>query len=164
MAIFVFGCLGSHLVTLDTESFSSPDLKEIVNTYFSSLPTTFLFLVQFVTQDSLAEVYMPLIKAKPGLAIYFGALLLVVSIALMNLVLANIVEQAVNSAQGDQELERKIRKQRLREMTPIVEEIFDNLDRCSKNLLTFDQLMEIDIDTLPPEMQECFQLESIADL
>merc|ERR1712079_596401 len=119
MAIFVFGCLGSHLVTLDTESFSSPDLKEIVNTYFNSLPTTLLFLVQFVTMDSLAAVYMPLIKAKPGLAIYFGALLLVVSIALMNLVLANIVEQALNSAHGDKELEKKIRRQRIQEMNPI---------------------------------------------
>jgi hypothetical protein len=164
MALFVFGCLGVDLITVDTVSFTSPELKDIVNTNFSSLLTTLLFLVQFVTMDSIASVYVPLVKAKPSLAIYFGALLLILSVAMMNLILANIVEQALVSAHGDQEWERKIRRQCIREMVPHLEEIFIYLDTDSKNFLTNDQLMEIDNDTLPADMQECFQLESIADL
>jgi len=164
MALFVFGCLGVDLVTLDNESFATADLQDIVNTYFSSLPTTILFLVQFVTMDSIAAVYMPLVKAKPLLALYFAALLLVVSIALMNMVLANIVEQALHSAHSDKELESKVRRQQIKEMIPILEEIFNNLSRDSKSLLTLDQLMEIDMSKLPESVQEYFRSESVADL
>merc|ERR1712008_47448 len=114
MALFVFGCLGVELITLDTEHFTTPDLQGIINTYFSSLFTIILFLVQFITLDSIAEVYMPLIKAKPILALYFGLLLLVVSIALMNLVLANIVEHALASATNDKEkFDSKLREKQI---------------------------------------------------
>lgn len=164
VTLFAFSCLGVELVTLDDTSFAGADLQAIVNANFGSLFQTLLFLVQFVTCDSIAAVYVPLIKAKPILAFYFLALLLIVSIALMNLVLANIVEQALASAHSDQELEIKIRGERIREMAPILEDIFKSLDIEDKNVLTLEQLVEIDMSQLPPDMQECFNLDSVADL
>ena len=45
-----------------------------------------LSLVQFVSGDGLAELYYPLIVAKPELALLFAPLLMIVTVGLMGLV------------------------------------------------------------------------------
>ena len=64
---------------------------------------TMITLSQFVTQDSIAAIYSPLIKARPVLVLYFLALLFIVSIALMNLVTAVLVEGALEHARQEKE-------------------------------------------------------------
>ncbi|CAE7210026.1 Scn5a, partial [Symbiodinium necroappetens] len=102
-----------EIVTKDVELNSNPNTAPIVQANFSSLGTTFLTLTQFVALDSAAAVYKPLVEAKPILIFYFGAIVLFVSIALMNLVTAVLVEGALNHAQSDRDLEKIDRNERL---------------------------------------------------
>eukprot|EP00435_Cladocopium_sp_Y103_P067734 s99_g30.t1 len=73
---------------------------------FGSLPRAILTLVQFVSLDSIAGVYFPLIMAKPWLAIYFMPLMVLIPIGLMNLVTAVLVEHALSHATREEELHR----------------------------------------------------------
>lgn len=66
----------------------SQETEFIVTEYFDSLGKTVMTLMQFVTLDSLATIYFPLIVARPVLLCYFLPILVFVSIGLMNLVTA----------------------------------------------------------------------------
>ena len=66
----------------------SQETEFIINEYFDSLGKTVMTLMQFVTLDSLATIYFPLIVARPALLCYFLPILVFVSIGLMNLVTA----------------------------------------------------------------------------
>ena len=102
LVIYIFACLGIELITNDTQLKTvHADVEEIVNKHFRSVPITMLTLSQFVTLDSIAAVYYPLVVERPWLVMYFGAIVLILSIALMNLVTAVLVEGALESAQHD---------------------------------------------------------------
>jgi len=77
------------------------ETREIIDAHFNSLDSIMLFLVQFVTVDGLADVYEPLVRYRGGLCIFFGFLIFVISIALMNLVIAKLVEVALSNAEND---------------------------------------------------------------
>ena len=95
LCIYLFACLGVDLISMDEDLATNDDTKDIVTYNFGSLIRTMLTLVQFVTMDSIAAIYMPLIVRKPALAIYFGVALLFISISLMNLVTAFVVPRAM---------------------------------------------------------------------
>ena len=44
-----------------------------------------LTLVQFVTMDSIAAVYYPLVVERPWLAVFFMPVMVLISVGLMNL-------------------------------------------------------------------------------
>ena len=67
--------------------------------------------IQFATLDDISEVYYPLIMEKPYLAAFFLPMLLFISIGLMNLVTATLVENAMKTAAMEAEEERlKLKK------------------------------------------------------
>ena len=88
LVLYIFACLGIELITNDSELKKEADVALIVESHFRSLPVTMLTLAQFVTLDSIAAVYAPLVMSRPWLVMYFGAIVLILSIALMNLATA----------------------------------------------------------------------------
>ena len=60
-----------------------------------------------MTLDSISAVYFPLIEAKPFLVVFFLPILVVVSIGLMNLVTAALVENAMANATQQAEEEQR---------------------------------------------------------
>merc|ERR1719336_395230 len=73
--------------------------------YFASLWLTMLTLLRIATLDGGWDVYGPFVAERPALSLYFFPLLLMLSIGLMNLVLAIIVEGAFDQANADRELQ-----------------------------------------------------------
>merc|ERR1719188_713950 len=112
--LYGFACLGIELITKNnvlTES--HPDL---VYSNFSSIPEIMLTLIQFVTLDSIAALYAPLIKEQPYLLLYFFPMLLMIAIALMNVVTAVIVERALVEVHNDKEEEKSMRRRTASEL------------------------------------------------
>lgn len=67
--------------------------------------------IQFATLDDISEVYYPLIMEKPYLAAFFLPMVVFISIGLMNLVTATLVENAMKTAAMEAEEERlKLKK------------------------------------------------------
>merc|ERR1719203_2606754 len=101
--IYMFACLGMELITKDPGLHDGADFDD----NFGSIGCIMLTLTQFVTQDSIASIYTPLIKKKPLLLIYFIPLLIIISVALMNLVTAALVESALAHAISDRSAQRQ---------------------------------------------------------
>merc|ERR1719329_2065950 len=91
---------------------------------FQSLPGVMLTLSQFVTLDSVAGIYTPLIEDKWWMIFYFLPLILIVPVALMNLVTAVLVEAAMAMATDDEEMAKQYRRAHLRQLAPEIRDAF----------------------------------------
>ena len=75
--------------------------------HFPDLSTTMVTLMQFVTLDSIHAIYIPFIEKKPVICTsLFLLLIMFVSVALMNLVTAVIVEGAIAQANSERDVLR----------------------------------------------------------
>eukprot|EP00928_Gymnodinium_smaydae_P028741 TRINITY_DN21848_c0_g1_i2.p1 TRINITY_DN21848_c0_g1~~TRINITY_DN21848_c0_g1_i2.p1 ORF type:complete len:655 (+),score=151.88 TRINITY_DN21848_c0_g1_i2:203-1966(+) len=154
LTIYIFGILGVELITKDPALTANPATSEIVHMHFRSLPIAMLTLLQFVNVDSCGAIYAPLITAKPELLVYFMSLLLIVSISVMNLVTAVLVEGALAQASGDKEMQRNALAKQLASSGKQLLEVFTALDRDNNGELHRDEVRCASIDMLPVQVRE----------
>lgn len=164
LALFIFGCVALEFITKDQRLSAHPETGPIVTDFFSSLPRAILTLTQFVTLDSIAAVYYPLIVQKPMLILYFGPILFIVSIGLMNLITAVLVENSLEHAAHEAETERLQLKKRVKEALPQLLSAFQELDVDGSGCLTKEEVENVPIDILPPKMLEAISIESMPEL
>merc|ERR1719210_1050068 len=164
LAIYVYAVVGTEIITKDIVLRShSEEVADIINNDFCSLWATMLTLFRFVTLDSVSSLYTPLIKAKPPLILYFVSILLLISISLMNLVMAVIVEGALKMAAEDKEMERIKERRLITSLTPKIHDTFAKLDRDGSGSITIDEVKRASISDFPAEMQELMQLDSLVE-
>ncbi|CAE7174101.1 Scn1a [Symbiodinium pilosum] len=154
LTLYVFACLGVELITKDENLLEIAEIKLIVDTHFISVFVSMLTLVQFVTVDSVAYIYAPLIKEKPILALYFFAIILIVSIALMNLVTAVLVEGALENAAHDREADKLNLQEKLKEAVPRLREVFAAMDANGDGNVTLEEIEAVPMDVIPKEFFE----------
>ena len=142
LSLYVFACAGVEFITLDSNLRDGGEVGSIVDMHFSSLPTTMITLFRFATLDSIAGIYTPIIHKKPVLTIFFFVIALIVSIALMNLVTAVLVESTIQRASKDTEVERIRLKKKLNTLTPLIREHFALLDWDDDGLLNREEMLE----------------------
>jgi len=106
LILYVLAIFGVELIRLHPsyEESGETEYKKAAETYFSSLPTAMLSLVQFVCMDSIGAIYKPMIEARSSLAIYFMSVILIVAIVYMNIVTAVLVNGSLEQAAQDKEL------------------------------------------------------------
>lgn len=162
--LYIFGCVALEFITTDAELLADPATTSIVKENFGSLPKATLTLLQFVTMDAIANVYYPLVMAKPVLIIYFLPLLMFLSIGLMNLVTAVLVEHALEHASQEAEHARLNQKQRIKDTLPDLLKVFQGLDADGSGSLTRQELADVPISVLPPNVLENVSVDSMEDL
>ncbi|CAE7372517.1 Scn11a [Symbiodinium sp. CCMP2456] len=86
LVLYVFGVLGLEIIARNANFQLDPVTSAILERNFSSLGMAMITLAQFVTMDSIASIYLPLVRMQPWLMLYFTLLILIVSISVMNLV------------------------------------------------------------------------------
>jgi hypothetical protein len=145
----VFAIVGVEFIA------KSPELKEdattnaIIEQYFSSLQTTMLTFVRFVNLDSVYPIYEPIIEKRPMLVLYFGSLILLVSVGLMNVVTAVLVEAALDSANDDMELVSLDMAHKLAACLPTLEKIFADMDSNGDGTVSLAEIERVPIDVIP---------------
>eukprot|EP00930_Biecheleria_cincta_P056662 TRINITY_DN42733_c0_g1_i1.p1 TRINITY_DN42733_c0_g1~~TRINITY_DN42733_c0_g1_i1.p1 ORF type:complete len:593 (-),score=97.07 TRINITY_DN42733_c0_g1_i1:247-1875(-) len=164
ISLFIFACAGVDLIRNDPYLASHDDTKEIVAYSFSSVTVTMLTLIQFVTCDSIAAIYVPLVLHKPPLVIYFGIALLMVPISLMNLVTASIVEGALANAAMDRIVEDREGKQKIKGLLPTLQEIFDQIDTDGSGEITIEEMEAVHVTHLPKEFKDKVSVQNMKDL
>jgi len=141
---FIFAVIGMEIIP--PRDLSATDVyDEISSRSFGNLGASMLTLLQVLTLDSVASVYRPLIEQgelKKGVfcTIYFIMYILIVSIALMNLITAVIVEGSVSQAAQDKEAMELFEKQRLKLLIPKLRGMFDTLDDDGSGYVSLEEL------------------------
>ncbi|CAE7279571.1 CACNA1H [Symbiodinium sp. CCMP2456] len=142
LVLYVFGVLALELISNDEILQNNEETREILSDNFSSLGVTMITLTQFATLDSIADIYLPLTKQQPYLAIYFFLLMAIVSISLMNLVTAVIVEGALEHARQDREEEQKLALVTTKQMLPEIVSLFDMVDADASGEIILEEMRE----------------------
>eukprot|EP00930_Biecheleria_cincta_P060012 TRINITY_DN45711_c0_g1_i1.p1 TRINITY_DN45711_c0_g1~~TRINITY_DN45711_c0_g1_i1.p1 ORF type:complete len:589 (+),score=70.99 TRINITY_DN45711_c0_g1_i1:57-1823(+) len=163
MAIYMMACIGLELIAKDA-SLLEGNTAGIVQNQFNSLSQTMLTLSEFVTLDNMAEVYIPLILAKPVLSIYFVVIILGISIALMNLVTAVLVEGALSFSNQDQELAKKLWKAEIMSYYPLIAKAFSDLDKDNSGNITIEEIEDFDLELLPQRLFDSASITSLRDV
>lgn len=172
VTIYVFSCLGAQVITRDSMddnwiTSADPDLQlagEVVQQNFRSIPSIMLTLIQFVNVDSVASIYTPLIEARPALMLYFLPLMLIMSITLMNLVTALLVEAAIESGKKDKEMKLIRLKKTVKTLAPSIREAFRALDENGNGIVTREEIISKQDELLPEALINLLGPNSVMEL
>ncbi|CAK9050558.1 unnamed protein product [Durusdinium trenchii] len=164
VSLFIFACVAIELIAKDHQLQQDETTRDILSGNFAGLPSTLLTLLQFVTLDDVADVYFPLIMAKPYLCAFFFPILMFISVGLMNLVTASLVENAMQTAALEAEEERLKLKKKVKNALPSLIEIFHQLDADHSGLITHDEVENVPVSILPPRVLDSICVENMADI
>jgi voltage-gated sodium channel len=143
VAIFMFSCLGIDLITYSDKLKANEETRAIVANHFQSLPTFMLTLVQFANADSIASIYFPLCRQEPLLILYFASVWLVVTIVMMNLVTAIIVENALSKGREDEHDRASELRQTVKRIIPDIMAVFDKIDTDGSGSVTMAEVAAV---------------------
>lgn len=153
VSVYIFACVGVEVIMRSERLASDPETAAIVERHFRSLPVAMMTLLQFANQDSIASLYGPLVEREPWLSLYFLAVWMLVTVLLMNLVTALIVESAITQASEDREARFEMLRRDLQTLIPVIEEAFDSLDTSQVGRLSLEDVMNrLPYVQLPKEM------------
>jgi len=151
LVLYVFGVLGLELIAADAELQSLPETGPILEKHFSSLGMTMITLAQFVTMDSIAAVYVPLVKVHPWLMLYFSSLIAIVSITVMNLVTAAMVDRSLENARALRQEDERIKSASTKKMFPEILALFDEADADGSGELAIEEMQQFEAQGKVPE-------------
>jgi len=164
MILYVFSCIGADII--GKAQWDDPAIAEHVRNHFSSVPRTLLSLIQFITGDSISSLYFPLVVNRPELSLFFVALIMMVTLALMNLVTATLVDDAISMSRMDDEMEAMYTRRRMNQLKPGLIKLFNQIDADGDQLLRMEEVVEA-IRTglhLPKELKGIMTERHILDL
>ena len=134
-----------------------------MDTYFPNVPTIMFTLVQFIFHDSTALIYRDLVLYDNYLMFYFMLFFLFVSVALMNLVTAVVIEGSMAQQEKDKAVEDAYTKEMQRMLLPKMIKIFQELDKDGSGELSFKEFSEAPQD-VQDQMSVLMDASLIEDL
>jgi Ca2+-binding EF-hand superfamily protein len=148
LILYLFANMAIELITKDEELRSQDaEFDQIVQDYFPDLFTTIMTLTQFVNLDSIGQIYRRIIPHKKvELTVFFGLFLLIVSISLMNLVTAVIVEGSLDQANSDKDVNTAYRKAETVRILPKIRQLFREMDEDGNGELDLDEVLNAPIE------------------
>jgi len=120
-------------------------------------------LIAFATFDSSLGIYHPMVMIRPHLLIYFVAYFLVVSIALMNLVTAVIVEGSLEQASTDRQVLRKQRALQVKKLMPHIKNLFKLLDEDDSGVVTLQEVQNAP-ESVQNELMKVINAEDLEEI
>jgi len=151
---YFFALIGMELIPpRDLSTTTEFDAVAVAN--FGSLMDSMLTLLQVLTMDSISNIYRPLISQGEmplTCAAYFLFYLLFVSIALMNLVTAVMVEGAMAQASEDKEFKSQLEAEMKAKMIPIIRSMFEEMDDDGSGSVTLEEFCNS-----PDDLKEAVQ-------
>jgi len=146
--IYIFSSVGLELITKHrfTDGLHpeyDAEFAEHVDLLFGTLPKTMLSLVQFSTLDSVHAIYLPIVRKDPILMTFFLGVILVVSVVLMNLITAVVVNSAMEQAMQDKELMRINEEKHRKKLVKDLRVIFERLDEDGSGEVSEDEIANI---------------------
>lgn len=175
LALYVFGCLSVELITKHALNQSDPEFKEHVDQHFPNLTTAMLTLVRFAVLDNTSEVYAPLVTKDPWLFIYFGVVLLVISVVTFNLLGAVIFNSIIEQGVQENDSHRKAQQDEWSRLMTDLKRMFLRLDKDGSGHLSKEEIKQIhpsDMEQLakalrcstPLEVFQCLDVDGSGEI
>merc|ERR1712079_803949 len=158
---YCFSILGLELIR-STPQYGR-EYEETVDKYFGNLGDAMMTHLQFLTLDDIGVVFRPLITQRPELSIYFVAFIMVVSIALMNLVTAIMVESSLRQAKEDQEAHKAWEKQKKKALMPKLRHMFREMDEDNSGELDIFELRGAS-EEIKSQLQRICNMEDVEEI
>jgi len=149
VVVYVFAVIAME--TILDDSTKGSDYSEACRN-FDTIGDAMITLMQFMTLDSVAAIYRPLISSNFWLTFYFLIFVLLGPIALMNIVTAIMVESSLRTANEDQEAKKAWETMRKKNMMPKLKSLFETLDTSHDGFVDFEELTGA-----PPDIKEAMQ-------
>jgi len=163
LILYIASCMAMELITKKMIDSDKPEIQELVVVNFQTIPIAMLTLIQFVSMDGMSDIYYPLILEDPVLLMFFLPFILVVSISLMNLVTAVIVESAIEQGKQDRDLQRLYKQEEMKKMMPDLQKLYEDLDENKDGRVTLDEIREAS-DDLKNQLKDSLQADSVEEL
>merc|ERR1712194_760552 len=149
VVIYVFAIVAME--TILDHSDADADYSEAARN-FDTIGESMITLMQFMTLDSVAAVYRPLITSNGWLIVYFLVFILLGPIALMNIVTAIMVESSLRTANEDQEAKKAWENMRRKNMMPKLLHMFMTLDTSGDGEVDLEEVLNA-----PSDIKEAIQ-------
>merc|ERR1719379_3228348 len=94
---------------------------------------------------------------------FFFGMILVVSVALMNLVTAVIVEGSLEQASSDKEVAKAYQQAELKKLIPKIRDMFIALDQDGSGTLDYDEIVNAP-DDVKEELSKCVPSDDLGEL
>mmetsp|Transcript_15256 Transcript_15256/g.45781 ORF Transcript_15256/g.45781 Transcript_15256/m.45781 type:complete len:627 (+) Transcript_15256:89-1969(+) len=159
MLLYIFSCISMEVLAIPFADEPGP-FGDIVRNHWSSIPASMLTLVRYVNLDSISGMYEPMIKENNALLLFFMPFLLLVSIALMNLVTAVIVEGALDEARRHKLVASEFKKRKLQEFLPHLRRLFGQLDKDGDGYLSMEEVQKAPTPILDL-LEDCLGVHSL---
>jgi len=163
LILYIFACMALELITKKMKTDGPPEVQLLVQERFPNMMVTMLTLMQFVSMDSISSIYFPLVMYDPTLIFFFLPFILVVSISLMNLVTAVIVEGAIEQGKQDREAQSRYKMHAFNKILPSLRALFHDCDVDQNGTVTLKELNDAP-EELRKKLEEVMQADSLTEL
>jgi voltage-gated sodium channel len=165
LILYLFANLAVELITKDTAlRDAEPEFDQLVSQFFPNLFITMLTLLQFATLDGPGVIYGAMIPFKPmTLSIFFVLYILVVSLSLMNLVTANLVQGSLEQASKDKEVNNAYRAVAMKKMIPTIREVFMAMDVDHSGNVCVEEILKAPLE-VQEELRKVMEMDDFIEL
>jgi len=162
--ICVFAIFGMELIKVDQALPLDHPYNVAAADNFRSFLDAILTLLQLFSFDSIGGIYRPLIKHQgPLIFIYFIGVMLLLSIALMNLVTAVMVNSSLDQASEDKDAKKAWEAAKKAKQMEQLKVMFLELDEDGSGELTMDEINSAP-DVAKDQLSEIAGTDNLAEL
>eukprot|EP00931_Biecheleriopsis_adriatica_P032535 TRINITY_DN18982_c0_g1_i1.p1 TRINITY_DN18982_c0_g1~~TRINITY_DN18982_c0_g1_i1.p1 ORF type:complete len:623 (-),score=132.90 TRINITY_DN18982_c0_g1_i1:156-2024(-) len=155
---YVFAVTGMETIQVMPELPLDDPYNIAVMDNFHDVLDCMLFQLQTFSFDSAGSVYRPLAKQQPLTIVYFVVTFLLMSIALMNLVTAVMVNSSMDQAAEDKDAMKAWQQAEKAKELESLKQMFLELDEDGSGELSMDE-----IDSAPEDAQDCLKTIAATD-
>lgn len=142
LLMYIAAVTGMELIKVDQELPVDHPYNAAASLCFRDTMDAILTLLQVFSFDSIGGIYRPLVKQNVFCFVYFVLAMLILSIALMNLVTAVMVNSSLDQASQDKEAKKAWEAARKAKQMESLKKMFLELDEDGSGELSLEELLD----------------------
>lgn len=142
LLMYIAAVTGMELIKIDQELPVDHPYNAAASLCFRDTMDAILTLLQVFSFDSIGGIYRPLVKQNVFCFVYFVLAMLILSIALMNLVTAVMVNSSLDQASQDKEAKKAWEAARKAKQMESLKNMFLELDEDGSGELSLEELLD----------------------
>jgi Ca2+-binding EF-hand superfamily protein len=174
LIVYVFSCMSLEFISkpqleLTAEERAETMMEEwgmqydeIIVEHWGSIPRSMLTLLLFIPWPT-ASIFLPMCRHKPALIFFFLCYMLLVSVALMNLVTAIIVQTSFEQAASDKHVAKLHKAGLVQKLMPELREMFLKLDDNGDGAISLDEFGKCP-DKVREKLCDLFNTDDLVEL